>query len=87
MVSQVLYRSIKISLIFVIVTDSGSSLFDVLFGGEYPVWAALSGAACCAVALVDCTPWRCVHMCPFWVSSDSGENLFMFFMLTRGDVR
>ena len=86
------------SFLFGIGTTSGSSLFAVLFGGKSPVWAALSlvsrlpvdctsGAACFAAALVDHKPWRCVGMCPLWVSSDSGENLFMFFMLTRGDVR
>ena len=66
------------SFFFGIGTASGSSLFAFLFGGESLVWTALSGSDCCAMALVDHKPWRCVCMCTFWVSSDSGKNVFTF---------
>ena len=37
--------------------------------------------------LVDLTPWCWPCMWPFWVSSDSGKNLFKFLMSTRGQKR
>ena len=75
------------SFLFGIGNASGSSLFGILFGGESPVWSALGGAACCVMALVDCTPWSFMRMRPFWVYSDSGKKLFTFFTLMRGHVR
>ena len=37
--------------------------------------------------LVEWTPCLWLHMCPVWVSSDSGKNLLAFFTCTRGHDR
>ena len=37
-----------------------------------------------AFSLVERLPLRLLHMCPFWVSSDSGKKLLTFFEFTRG---
>ena len=41
---------------------------------------------CCSDALVDWTPCRCVLICPYCVSSDSGKCLLTFLTLINGQV-